>query len=400
MVTRADAELRLARATWLRREETQRIFRLLDGAAGRTRAVGGIVRDTLLDRERTSTDIDLATELVPKEVMRRAMEAGISAYPTGIEHGTVTLKAGDLLAEVTTLRLDVETDGRRAVVRFGTDWERDAERRDFTLNALYADMDGGLLDPLGGLEDCLAGRVRFIGDPERRIAEDRLRVYRFFRFSASHGEQRFDADGLTACRLAVSTLGRLSAERVGAEMKRMLGLPKVALTVQAMVVAGVLSLSADVMRLMTSYEQRAVAPSLAGRLAIVVSGADAKSVQTRWRLSNAEIGAAEAVLAAEAMLAENRINEAAYRHPGALADAICLGAIRHHWGEEAVAHMRATIANLRVPSFPVSGRDLLGLGFRSGEALGRELSRLEHAWIASGFALGRTELLAGVEPPR
>ena len=140
----------------------------------------------------------------------------------------MTLRVGDLVAEVTTLREDVETDGRHAVVKFGTDWVRDAERRDFTLNALYVGMDGELFDPLGGADDCLAGIVRFIGDADQRIAEDRLRVYRFFRFSASHGQEQFDAEGLAAAVRAAGTLGELSAERVGAEMMRMLALPKVA----------------------------------------------------------------------------------------------------------------------------------------------------------------------------
>src|SRR5690606_662941 len=149
---------------------------------------------------------------LPEDVTARAAASGVDAYPTGIEHGTVTLRLGTLTAEVTTPREDVETDGRRAVVRFGTDWVRDAERRDFTLNALYAEMDGTLFDPLGGVDDCLAGRVRFIGAPERRIAEDRLRVYRFFRFSASHGGEKFDPVGLAACRAAAGSLGALSAE--------------------------------------------------------------------------------------------------------------------------------------------------------------------------------------------
>src|SRR5690606_16390850 len=207
MVSATGAAARLQRAEWLQSEETQRLLALLDGAEGRTRAVGGIVRDTILGRPLHRSDIDLATELPPEEVVARAEQAGVASYPTGIEHGTVTLRLGALAAEVTTLREDVETDGRRAVVRFGTDWTRDAERRDFTLNALYAGMDGTLFDPLSGLEDCIVGRVRFIGEPERRIAEDRLRVYRFFRFSASHGSEQFDAAGLAACRAAAASLG-------------------------------------------------------------------------------------------------------------------------------------------------------------------------------------------------
>ncbi|MEQ1771499.1 MAG: CCA tRNA nucleotidyltransferase, partial [Devosia sp.] len=232
---------RLKDADWLRDAETRGLFALLDGAQGRTRAVGGAVRDTLTDRQRERADLDFATELLPEEVMARAKAAGIAAYPTGIEHGTVTLRGEHLVAEVTTLREDVDTDGRHAVVKFGTDWTRDAQRRDFTLNALYVGADGELFDPLGGAEDCLAGRVRFIGNAAERIREDRLRVYRFFRFSASHGNEHFDEVGLTAVTRAAGDLDELSAERVGFEMRRMLSLPRVSKTLRAMVVAGVLS---------------------------------------------------------------------------------------------------------------------------------------------------------------
>ncbi|MCS6760402.1 MAG: CCA tRNA nucleotidyltransferase, partial [Candidatus Devosia euplotis] len=186
----------LRSAEWLLRTQTQAIFAALDGARGRTRAVGGVVRDTLMEREHANPDIDLATELLPEVVLARAAAAGIAGYPTGIAHGTVTLKLGDALAEVTTLRRDIETNGRHAIVAFGTDWAADAGRRDFTLNALYCGADGTLFDPLDGVEDALAGKVRFIGDAGERIAEDGLRVYRFFRFSASHGQQQFDPAGV------------------------------------------------------------------------------------------------------------------------------------------------------------------------------------------------------------
>ena len=206
-----EARERLRQASWLSRAETQQLLALLDGAQRRTRVVGGAVRDTLLGLDQEMADLDLATELMPGDVAARAERAGVAVYPTGLAHGTVTLKTGTLVAEVTTLREDVETDGRHAVVRFGQDWREDAARRDFTMNALYAEIDGTLFDPLGGLGDCLERRVRFIGEAARRIAEDRLRVYRFFRFSASHAGEQFDQDGLAACTAAAGTLGRLAA---------------------------------------------------------------------------------------------------------------------------------------------------------------------------------------------
>ena len=201
---------RISDAEWLSRPAVQAIFAALDGPDGRTRAVGGVVRDSLIGRIREHADIDMATEFLPVTVMQRAKAAGIAAYPTGIEHGTVTLRLDETTVEVTTLRQDVVTDGRHAQVQFGTDWVADAERRDFTLNALYCDADGRLFDPLGGAGDLLNGRVRFIGDAARRIAEDGLRVYRFFRFSASHGGEQFDAEGLAACRDAADDLEHIS----------------------------------------------------------------------------------------------------------------------------------------------------------------------------------------------
>ena len=232
MIGAATAEARLREAHWVHLPELRAILALLEGEAGRTRIVGGLVRDTILDLPHAVSDIDIATELLPDDVTERAREAGIAVYPTGIDHGTVTLRHGTVVVEVTTLRQDVETDGRHAIVRFGTDWIADASRRDFTLNALYADMDGALFDPLGGLGDCIDARVRFIGEPAQRIAEDGLRVYRFFRFSASHGREAFDPAGLEACAAAAHSLDHLSAERVGGEIRRMLGLRHVASTLR------------------------------------------------------------------------------------------------------------------------------------------------------------------------
>jgi poly(A) polymerase len=390
VVSRAEALDRLRNADWLQRPETQKLFAALDGATGRTRAVGGMVRDTLLGR-RHGTDLDLATELPPLEVTARAGAAGIAAYPTGIDHGTVTLKAGDLVAEVTTLREDVETDGRHAVVRFGSDWARDAERRDFTMNALYAGGDGELFDPLGGLNDCLAGHVRFIGDPDRRIAEDRLRVYRFFRFSASHGSETFDAVGLAACQRAAGTLSGLSAERIGAEMRKLLALPKAAKTLTAMRDAGILTLpdTAPFVR----YEQRADQPLLTGRLALFVAAADAGAVQARWRLANGEMRAVTDLLAAARLLVAGHFHEAAYRYRAVAADAVALAAALDDWTEDAVNEARLRLAGLHVPDFPVTAGDLMQLGLQPGPHLGSELKRLERQWIDSGFALDRATLL-------
>ncbi len=389
-----DAEGRLKRSEWLMRPETQRLMAMLDGAQGRTRAVGGIVRDTLLDLPREAADIDLATELTPAEVIERAGRAGVSVYPTGLAHGTVTLKLDSLAAEVTTLREDVETDGRHAVVRFGTSWRHDASRRDFTLNALYAGMDGTLFDPLGGLDDLLARKVRFIGNPARRIEEDRLRVYRFFRFSASHAAERLDPDGYAACQAAAGTLGRLAAERVGAEMRRMLSLAKVSNTLAAMVRADVLAIPEDALKLLHHYERRGRRSDLTGRLAILLTAMPAEALQESWRLSNDEMRTAQAVLTVAQLLGDFRIYEAAYRHPAALADGVEVAMVLAHWGEAGRAAVLEQLERLDVPQFPLGGEHLMAAGIKPGPALGTELERLERLWIEGGFALDRDALLA------
>jgi poly(A) polymerase len=283
------------------------------------------------------------------------------------------------------------------VVKFGTDWSRDAARRDFTLNALYAGMDGELFDPLRGLDDCLAGRIRFIGDPALRIEEDRLRVYRFFRFSASHGGERFDPDGLAACRDAAGRLENVSAERIGAEIKRMLSLPRIAVTLRAMVDAGILHLSQESVRLLHSYERRAHRPDAAARLALIIAETGSTQPKSMWRLSNDDIAVAEAILNAAELLREYEIYEAAYRHPAALADGVEVAAVLADWTDVGRLAVTDRLQSLDVPHFPVRGADLVRLGMRPGKALGAELERLEQLWIESGFALDRDTLLANVE---
>lgn len=389
---------RLRAADWLVRADTQALLGALGGEAGRTRVVGGIVRDTLLDRRGPRSDLDLATELRPEEVMRDAQAVGASVYPTGIDHGTVTVKLGELIAEVTTLREDVDTDGRRATVRFGTDWTRDAERRDFTLNALYADMSGELFDPLDGLGDCLAGRVRFIGDATTRIEEDRLRVYRFFRFSASHGREEFDATGLAACAAWAGRLESLSAERVGSEMKRMLDLPRVGVTLRQMGELGLLPFGSETVARLHAYERRAIGgPDLTARLALIIADVGGDRLQDLWRLSNDEVSSAQAVLSAADLIADFKLNEAAYRHPAAIAEAVDVAAIQAGWTDAGRSAVLEELRTMDVPRFPLSGKDLLARGITPGPRLGQELQRLEQLWLESRFALDRDALLGRIE---
>ncbi len=384
----------LVDASWLQKAETQAIFSALDSHLHRTRAVGGIVRDTIMGREHGG-DIDMATELLPGEVIARAKDANIAFYPTGIDHGTVTLKLGETLVEVTTLREDVETDGRHAVVRFGTDWMEDARRRDFTLNALYVGADGTLFDPLGGVNDARSGRVRFIGDPDQRIAEDGLRVFRFFRLSASHSNGQLDQDGLFACAAAAGRLDHLSRERVGGEMMRMLALPKVAKVMATMADVGLLPLPDKSKPALAFYEEMG-GQAATTRLALISEG-DLGFWQDRWRLSKDTTNGALAVWQAAILLAEDRVAEAAYRHGEMAVEGLACVAALEQWGRARLAETARVLASLVVPPFPINGNDLAGLGMAPSPALGRALKQLEQAWIDSGFALSKAQLLGLVE---
>lgn len=392
----ADALERLKSAQWLQSDGLQAVFRLLDGAGGRTRAVGGAVRDTLLGLATGRDEVDLSTEFTPLEVQKRAQEAGFSCIPTGIDFGTVTVLSGGQSFEVTTLREDVETDGRHAVVRFGHDWRRDAERRDFTMNALYVGPDGELFDPLGGLEDCLARRVCFIGDPAQRIAEDRLRVFRFFRFSASHGGERFDAEGLAAVG-HVEGLERLSAERVGAEMTRLLALRACARTVRAMAGCDVLEFPEALLAGLQHYEAAAEAPRLEARLALIGGETGFETLQDMWRLSRSQMRAAQEIWAASGDLAEGHAAQAKYRHPDHVIEALPVAAARRAWNSAETEAARQKLLSLRAGPMPVAAKDLIARGMTPGPELGAMLQKLEQAWIDSAFSLSREDLLGRIE---
>jgi poly(A) polymerase len=280
------------------------------------------------------------------------------------------------------------------VVQFGTDWHADAARRDFTMNALYAGHDGTLYDPMTGLQDCLAGQVRFIGDPDSRIAEDRLRVFRFFRFSASHGQQVLDPDGYAACARAAGDLSGLSAERVGAEMLRMLKQPKVAKTLAAMAAKSVVILGEESLLFLAVYEHLARQPVAAARLALIMLETGAGPLRKYWRLSNALMKDAADLAGAASLISNGREREAVYRFEGLAAHAIPVAAVLDGWSLHRLRKEENALARIKAPDFPISGRDLIARGFEPGPAIGAELARLERAWIDSGFALDREDLIA------
>jgi tRNA nucleotidyltransferase/poly(A) polymerase len=394
----------LENAEWLKRPETRRVFAALSGDGVETRAVGGAVRNTLLGEP--VKEIDLATTARPEQVMALAKKAGLKPVPTGIEHGTVTVIADGVPFEVTTLRSDVETFGRHATVAFTKDWDEDARRRDFTLNALYAGSDGTVFDPLGGYGDLLAGRVRFIGDAEARIREDYLRILRFFRFNAYYGKGPLDEAGLKAAVKLRAGLDRLSAERVSAELRSLLVAPQAVRGVEALFDYGLLvDLLGGAPRLARFARLVAIEDGLGlkadAMLRLAALGVfvpeDAARLAVRLRLSNAERAVLELGSAKRDELPDDdAAKRALYRlGPNDFARHALLA-----WADSGASTKdtawKAALAlpeRWQAPAFPLRGSDIMALDFK-GPEVGEILRRLEAEWIEGGFAATRDELLA------
>lgn len=364
--------------------EAKKIIKVL-GGDDVTRFVGGCVRNHLLGEP--SGDIDLATKLLPDEVMKRLKAADIKVVPTGIEHGTVTAVLNKKPFEVTTLRRDVETDGRRAVVAFTDDWAEDAQRRDFTMNTLSADLEGGIYDPLGrGVSDLHKGKVIFVGDATERIQEDYLRVLRFFRFHARYGKGAPDKAALAACAAASRKLKTLSKERVTQEFLKLLAVSKSPAVISLMSKNNILR---DVIQ--SSYEERLLIslikrqdqPDEAARL-VVVAGlkpAGLKKVETSLRLPLKTLARMQAILEALKTLktvSDHLVRLSLYRHGrDATVQALYIC--------NAPAKAVKLAQNAEIPIFPVTGKDLMKQGYKQGPELGLELKKLEAKWIKAGF---------------
>ena len=356
----------------------------LDAAGGETRLVGGAVRDGLLGLP--VTDVDLATRFPPQEVIRRLKAAGLKAVPTGLAHGTVTAVTPDLVAEITTLRRDVSTNGRHAEVSFTDDWQEDASRRDFTINALYATLpDGPIVDFFGGLDDLAARRVRFIGAPLQRIAEDHLRILRFFRFSARFAGV-IDPDGLAACTARANDLMALSRERIAGEMRGLLSVTDPLPIVTLMLAHGIFrpvlpEITPDrlavLARTVAAEAASGIAPDWRRRLAALLppDAAVAEAVAARLRVSNTD----RARLAAAAVphIPEDLQPLAWKIGAEAVIDRLLIA------GESGpdVAALRAW----QRPRVPVSGRDLLARGMMPGPQVAARLAVFERLWVAEGF---------------
>jgi len=370
---------------WIGHPGTQALCGALESAGFRALFVGGCVRNALLGAP--VADVDLATDARPETVTDLAERAGFRAVPTGIAHGTVTVIAHGRPHEVTTFRRDEETDGRHAVVAFSADVATDAARRDFTMNALYADRTGQVIDPLGGLPDLIARRVRFVGDPVQRLREDSLRILRFFRFHAWYGDpdQGIDPDGLAACAALTDAIATLSRERIGVEMVKLLSAPDPAPAVTAMAQAGVLAAvlpGADARALAPLVHlENGLPPRWERRLAVL--GGEAE-----WRLSRADRGTVQQIRdgigSAMTLAALGWAHGADIATDTALARAALLEtALPPDWRDD--------IARGSAAVFPVTAADLMPA--LQGPALGRHLQRLQDRWLASDLTLRREELL-------
>ena len=387
-----------ARFGWLDAPYLKTIVAALEAAeAGSVRFVGGCVRDSLIGE--APKDIDIATTLTPGAVVEALNRAGLKAAPTGIDHGTVTAVAEHRGVEVTTLRADVSTDGRRATVAFTRDWAVDAGRRDFRLNAIYLTPDGRLYDPVGGVADAGARRVRFIGDPSARIREDYLRILRFFRFGARFCDA-YDADGLAACAALKDGVGRLSAERVGAEMTAILALPRAAFALRAMEASGVLAAiwpapaDLDALARLKAADPAARAPlGLA-----VLYGAGGEGIGAALRLSNAEKAMRRRALEGAARIApglrDHAVRKLIYALGGNAANSGAGDGFADAVGAaHAVARIddaeRARLLRMRrewpAPVFPYGGRHAIAAGLAPGPAVSAALAAAEAAWIEADF---------------
>ncbi|MGQ3674471.1 CCA tRNA nucleotidyltransferase [Xanthobacter sp. TB0139] len=389
----------LADAAFWARPGLGRLLALLNRDGEEARVVGGAVRNALMGLE--VADVDIATTALPQEVVRRTTAAGMKAVPTGLAHGTITVVVEHTPYEVTTLREDAQTDGRHAEVVFGRDWARDAARRDFTINALYATPDGTVRDLVGGLADIPSRHVRFIGDAHERIREDYLRILRLFRFHATYGAGAVDVTALRACEHERAGLVRLSRERVGAEMRKLLIARGAVSTLQTMSDSGLLQpllggigALARLRRLVTletEWGAKADAMRHLGALALWTR-ADALRLRERLRLSNTEARQLDEMAGPVPDLAGASARRAFFYAVGqqAAQDRALLAAARFDATESTLRHLREAFheaGDWVRPRLPVTAADLMAQGLKPGPDLGRALKQVEQAWVEADFPM-------------
>lgn len=409
----AAATDRLTPQPWMTAPATRAVMDALTRDGAQARFVGGCVRDACLGR--VVKDIDIATDAPPERVMQLLKAAQIQAVPTGIEHGTVTAVSDHRPHEITTLRRDVSTDGRRAVVAFTDDWREDAARRDFTFNAMSCDADGALYDYFGGRADLAVGRVRFVGDAETRLREDVLRLLRFFRFNAHYGRPPLDAEGLDACTRLASLLPTLSGERLAQETLRLLAAPNPVAIVALMAERGVLAAYLPearriaALKALVTIEGITLGADPVRRLAALIEGGAgaAQAVAERLRLSVAQRDRLVALAPPASLSPElpekerrrgfNRMDDDLRADRVLVAWAIATASADGMLDRRATEAWQALFAEARAWQrrvLPIKGRDALALGAKPGPALGALLDDVEQWWEAGDFAADRDACLA------
>ena len=393
--------LRVAQRGWLKDPALRKVLGILN-ADGTTRVAGGAVRNALLGVP--VAEVDLATTLAPEAVMAKAREAGLGVHPTGLEHGTVTIVADGRPFEVTTLRIDVETFGRHARVHFTDDWETDARRRDFTMNALYCDADGRVHDPLGGYRDLERRIVRFVGKPEARIKEDYLRILRFFRFNAQYGLGTPHSDGLKHSVRLRRNLVKLSGERIRQELWKLLAAPRAVAMLRIMKKQGITRIlfgtdgETTALQRMTDIDRwLKFDPDPLLRLHLLTGGA--QRYRDRLKLTNAEMARLKALSSAgkaspSLRPAERRavlyqLGRQAYKDSIRIAWAASMVPVKDAGWKKLLLFEK----DAALPEFPVSGADLIARGIKPGPAMGLTLKALEDWWIAAGFPEDKEQVL-------
>lgn len=382
--------MKLPDASWHQRQSLKNIIAVLDGQNGMVRFVGGAVRDSLLGLP--VQDIDLATILKPDDVMARLSDAGIKVIPTGIGHGTVTAITSDGPVEITTLRRDVSTDGRRATVAYSDDWKEDAARRDFTINALSADPETlEIYDYFGGLDDLEKHHIRFIGSARQRIAEDHLRIMRYFRFLARFAETSIDDEAYAACTQAAESLNSLSRERIADELMKLLATANPSFAVGKMLEAGIFdhvfadadSEAAALLDRLVSREQAHNIPPAAIRRFITLLPKDAdkagKIVTGLKASKKMRRGVMDRLTAQEPAAKDMPV--LAYHHGADAAQDIAL----LFAADDDLAACMAALDGWQKPVFPITGGDLITMGLKPGPIVARTLTKVERAWIDEGF---------------
>ncbi|MCF6214604.1 MAG: CCA tRNA nucleotidyltransferase [Emcibacter sp.] len=394
---------------WMSKPPLVKLFNILNHDGLNARMVGGCVRNALLGRK--IIDIDVACRLIPEESLKRLKKAGVKVVPTGLKHGTITAVMGKSNFEITTLRRDEESDGRRAKVAYIDDWQEDARRRDFTINALYLDLDGSLYDPCGGLCDIAARRVRFIGDADQRIHEDGLRILRFFRFAAHIGQGEMDPVGLAACLKNKFLINRLSGERLAQEIFKILKSDNLLPVIKVMNEGGILDKiipDHENLQGLNSYvrlEKVLGKCNILARLSCLLRK-DNKAIETisrHLKLSNKQVKMLRNYvnhdLSLSADISQKDIRRAIYHH----GRDIFIFAVLQSWADETLGQdhkaWRKILAygeEWPIPTFPVQGKDLMARGQKSGAEIGRKLRALEQAWAQSDFHLTREEMLGKI----